>query len=64
MTDLFQIAGILILATERLKSSQEDHAMWTKMAEVKHGVPIRPLGSGGARLLNGLCDAPIVERHL
>ena len=29
---------------------QEGLAMRTKMVEVKHGEPIRPLGSGGARL--------------
>ena len=40
---------------------QEGQAMRTKMAEVKHGEPIRPLGGGGARLSDGRCDAPHVE---
>ena len=40
---------------------QEGQAMRTKMAEGKHGKPIRPLGCGGARLPNSRCDAPLVE---
>ena len=41
---------------------QEGQAMRTKMAEVKHGEPVRPLGGGGARLPDGRCDTPLVER--
>ena len=43
---------------------QEGQAMRTKMAEVEHGEPIRPLGGGEARLPNGRCYAPLVERPL
>ena len=35
--------------------------MLTKVAEVEHGKPIRPLGGGRARLPNGRCDASLVE---
>ena len=36
--------------------------MLTKVAEVEHGEPFRPLGGKRARLSNVCCNASLVER--